>query len=299
MKKIWIAALALCLGVAGAAVEVVSIKSEDLSKTSNQVTVRLSGPSQYGVQNLPDGMGIRIVVQNAEKPDFLPDYPRLSRVIDRISMYNLETSLIIDIRTMGKYPVTHTSSGNGSRITVTIGTKPEPAQKPVRPPEPGIQIPPAPASEEESPPETEEGLFTQADSAVTDTLIFEPGTSRKEIPATGTSGEQATRAETKKRPFISLYVIIGIALILCVWVILKFFHKKKPADLPDSFVQTPEGTIILMDDDARIRMAEKLHEQGWNASQIARELKLNIQQVEAITAGTKGETSREDDENDA
>ncbi|MGC9361640.1 MAG: helix-turn-helix domain-containing protein, partial [Candidatus Syntrophosphaera sp.] len=90
-----------------------------------------------------------------------------------------------------------------------------------------------------------------------------------------------------------LYVIIGLALILCVWVILKFFRKRKPAEFPDRFVQTPTGSILLLDDDPRIRMVKKLHDQGWDASQIARELKLSVQQVEEITS--KEEETGEDD----
>lgn len=295
MKKTLFVTLILCLGLACAAIEIESIRSWDLSQNANQVVIQLSGTPQYEVQNLPDGNGIRIRIPDATEPGLLPDYPRLSRVLDKISVNARGSDLFIDILTMGEHPIAHNLSDNGRRITVVIGKKPKPA--------PLAQPVPSAATSMEKPPgdviEEQEGRFvqngsisSQADSVAADTLIHAPGTTLPEKPAERAPDTEKTARE--RRPFISLYVIIGVALILCVWVILRFFRKRKPAEFPDRFVQTPTGSILLLDDDPRIRMAKKLHDQGWDASQIARELKLSVQQVEEIISGEKEEKGKDD-----
>lgn len=289
MKKTLFMALILCLGLTCAAIEIESIRSWDLSQKSNQVVIKLSATPQYQVQNLPDGNGIRIRIPDATEPEYQPDWPRISPVLDEISWNARGGDLFIDILTMGEYPIAHNLSYNGRRITVVVGENPKPAPRPKPVPSPATSMEKTPEvaiEDHESGFVQNDSIPSQADSVAADTLIHAPGTTLPEKPAE--SAPDSEKTARKKRPFFSLYVIIGVALILCVWVILRFFRKRKPAELPGSFIQTPEGSILLMDNDTKSRMVKKLQKQGWTASQIARELKLSVRQVEEISSGAEG-----------
>ncbi|MGC9362441.1 MAG: hypothetical protein ACP5F3_05870, partial [Candidatus Syntrophosphaera sp.] len=186
MKKTLFVALILCLGLACAAIEIESIRSRDLSKTANQVVIQLSGTPQYEVQNLPDGNGIRIRIPDAAKPDLLPDYPRLSRVLDRILVNARGNDLFIDILTMGEHPIAHNLSYNGRRINVVIGKKPKPAPPPKPVPSAGTSMekPSGVVFEEHEGGYAQyDSISSQADSVAADTLIHAPGTTLPEKPA--------------------------------------------------------------------------------------------------------------------
>lgn len=90
---------------------------------------------------------------------------------------------------------------------------------------------------------------------------------------------------------LPLYLILAAAALLSFWVILKFLARKNP---PSEAAQAPqkepsiEGTTLLLDPETRRRMVQKLLDQGWSTSEIAREIRLDMKDVERLVAELKG-----------
>ncbi|MBW6514812.1 MAG: hypothetical protein K0B87_08675 [Candidatus Syntrophosphaera sp.] len=289
MRKVIMVALALGLSLGCAAVKIESVRSVDLSKTSNQVSIDLSGPAQFKVQELSGGNGVRVAIQNVESVNIIPQYPRLSRVIDLINAYSDGTTGNVVIRTMGQYAISHSANSDNSRITVTIkapGTtapKPRPVQAP-RTPAPAVAAP-VPLAE----PPLEEDVYSEPDSGVVDSILPLPP-----IPLTEEPVEPVQAVEPNQLNGLLKYIIPAIALILCVLVILKYF-RKRPSTETFEIPETPaapkqESSTLTLDSDTLGRMAKKLLEQGWTLSEIARELRLSASDVESIISRSSDES---------
>ena len=116
--------LGFCFLIAGicflsAETRILSIRSEDLSSTSNKIYITVSDSIRYSVQKLTEAKGVRVILYDVEG-NVKPSYPRLSAVLDRITCYPAGNNLVVDIITMGDYPVNSYFESGDNLLTLTI-----------------------------------------------------------------------------------------------------------------------------------------------------------------------------------
>jgi len=320
-----ILALLLCLTLLQAiwAAEVVSVRSTDRDNNSNTVNIDLSGATQYRTEKLPGGKGIRLIIQNVDKLGASPQYPRLSEVVDNVSARMEGSNAIIDIKTMGSYNISHHASSDQKRISVSIDANPapkevSPAPKSEPAPKPKTQIPDGAMPRKANEPEMARGLPPQPGPGLGKLKTEkEPETPEKarpeESPAEAREDKQVPQPQQdlfdedeleeaedspletqkpQKKGSLALWLFIAAAGLLSLVVIFQFFIKKdrhKETEAPT--VVTPpsprEGHTLLLDPETRKRMVQKLLDQGWSTSEIAREIRLNPDQVEEIVASLR------------
>lgn len=324
MKRTIILALTLSAWLLCAATGVESIRSTDTSKTSNTVSIELSDPAQYSVQQLPGGKGVRLTIKNANSLGGNPQYPRLSEVIDQVSARMEGGNAIIDIKTMGDYDISHGTNSDRSRITVSVNSAPAapkpaataaPASKTQIPPEAmpkkvglpdrvsGTPRMPAPAPKLAPPnsqPPVEQPSAPAATPEVPLPVTEEQPLAVEALPEPSTDGASEitvatpeTGKPTQSKSALPLWLIIAAAALLSLLVILKYFLSKHPATpvntSEEERSETPvEGRTLLLDPATRQRMVQKLLDQGWSSTEIAREMRLGVKEVETIVAALKG-----------
>ncbi|HRT60589.1 MAG TPA: hypothetical protein P5170_06575, partial [Candidatus Syntrophosphaera sp.] len=120
----------------------------------------------------------------------------------------------------------------------------------------------------------------------------------KALPETttaGTSGLEANAVNDDKttKGNLPLWLIIAAAALLILLVVLKFFLAKRPEAVSgtsetEGDENPAEGRTLLLDPETRQRMVQKLLDQGWSSSEIAREMRLGVREVEEIVAKLKG-----------
>lgn len=327
VKKVVITSLALGAWLLCAATGVLSVRSTDTSTTSNTVSIELSDPAQYRVQELPGGNGVRVTIQDVQSLQGSPSYPRLSQVIDAVSAQMVGGYAIIDIKTMDGFAISHQANSDNSRITVLINAAvpvpsvPKPAGSPVPagqsfdPPQalPRKVNQPEVIHRRPEPPQTRSAGAASAETAVessTAETLPPPGQDQPATPgmdptpqagadlAPASASEGAPSAADQDPPApergsLLLYLVLAGAALLGLSVILKFLVRKPPEEeavqAPNPDPETPlEGDILLLDPATRRRMVQKLLGQGWSSSQIAREMRLGVREVEEIVADLKG-----------
>lgn len=331
MKRTLMLALALSAWLLCAATGVESVRSTDTSKTSNTVSIELSDPAQYSVQQLPGGKGVRLTIKNVSSLGGSPQYPRLSEVIDVVSARMEGGNAVIDIKTMGDYDISHGSNSARDRITVSVisGAATPPAPKPAAAPAPipKTEIPPsampkkvglpdnvssrpqlpAPAPSDRTPgsvPPQEQPLAQTTPPPLVppptteETKTGEEQLEAKALPETPAESASGTAIEPANGDKITkgnlpLWLILAAAALLILLVVLKYFLAKRPeiaagTSEPIRDEKPAEGRTLLLDPETRQRMVQKLLDQGWSSSEIAREMRLGVQEVEAIVARLKG-----------
>jgi|GEM_PF-609302 hypothetical protein len=316
-------ALLLCLTLWHTiwAAELKSVRSTDREKNQNTVNIELSGPVQYRAEKLPGGKGIRLVIQGVEKLGSSPQYPRLSEVVDQVSARMEGSNAIIDIKTMGSYNISHQASSDKSRINVSIDAGPTHKEVEAPKSEPAaktkITIPPNAMPKKAGEPEMARGIppsssptigTIKAESASETAEKPSPDATTKQdeetqqIPLPQTDMENAAETmedspldsqQPEKKGFNILWLLIAVAALLTIIVIYLFFIKKdrpKEAVAPQIMPPPPtpkEGHTLLLDPETRKKMVQKLLDQGWSTSEIAREIRLDPKLVEEIVAGLR------------
>jgi hypothetical protein len=266
----------------------------DLSKTKNEITIELSEPSFYTFGELPRGEGIRFVINNAGESIAQPIYPRLSEIIDRISVYKDGLNAVVEIRTMGSYKISQYSSKDKRRINVSVikgvaSASPAPAEKPKaalprKVEKPQAVVRPQPAVEKAEPvPQAPVAMVAKPDSAE-DREIAVTKPDSAETDTTAASGTIVGKN-------LVLPHIAGVTLILCLLIFLKYLRRRAPESMPETPEDDLEGATLMLDPETRRRMVGKLVNQGWSAGEIARELRLGTKEVQSIVDQLK-ETSR-------
>lgn len=321
MRKILALLLCLTLWQVIWAADLVSVRSQDGDNNSNTVNIELSGASQYRTEKLPGGKGIRLIIQNVDKLGSSPQYPRLSQVLDKISARMEGSNAIIDIKTMGSYNISHHASADRKRINVSINAGQAAKELASTPktesaPKPKTQIPPGAMPKKTSEPEMARGLPQPRPPLGSLKTEKEPEPQEKASPdeEEAEEREQAPVAQEdilgehemddaegspfetdqpKKKGSALLWGLIAAALLLSLIVIFQFFIKKdrKPVmDDAPTVVSPPaskEGQTLLLDPQTRKRMVQKLLDQGWTTSEIAREIRLHPDMVEEIVANLR------------
>ncbi len=315
-------ALLLCLTLWHTiwAAELKSVRSTDRDKNQNTVNIELSGPVQYRTEKLPGGKGIRLVIQGVEKLGSSPQYPRLSEVVDQVSARMEGSNAIVEIKTMGSYNISHQASADKSRINVSInaGSTHKEAEAPKSEPAPKtkIVIPPGAMPKKAGEPEMARGIpapssptggTTKAESASETAEKPSPDEATKQdeetqqppLPQTDMESDTGTAEDSPfhaqqsdKKGFNILWLLIAVAALLTIIVIYLFFIKKdKLHEAVTPPVAPPpapkEGHTLLLDPQTRKKMVQKLLDQGWSTSEIAREIRLDPKQVEEIVASLR------------
>ena len=310
MKRTLILALALGAWLLCAAAEVESVRSTDTSKTSNTVCIELSEPAQYTTQNLPGGKGLRLTIKNVSSLGGKPQYPRLSEVIDMVSACIEGRDAIIDIKTMGDFDISHSSNSDRDRITVAVNSAPKTNIPPSAMPKKVVlpenvsnrpkQASPAPSVKApgSKSPQEQPSAQTAPPSQMPLPASEEEQLEAKALPETttaGTSGLEANAVNDDKttKGNLPLWLIIAAAALLILLVVLKFFLAKRPEAVSgtsetEGDENPAEGRTLLLDPETRQRMVQKLLDQGWSSSEIAREMRLGVREVEEIVAKLKG-----------
>ncbi len=328
MRKTVLLLLALGVGLLCAATEVTSVRSSDTSKTSNTVSIELSGPASYSVEQLPGGKGVRLIIPEVSSLVTNPQYPRLSEVIDVVSARVTGGNAVIDIKTMDASDIRHQTNAGRNRITVSINSASTAQSATSAAASPRIEIPPGAMPKKVDQPDKISSPSATPSPQASRTVQPAPQTpaeqvSRPTLPATTapqtdaippaldqapeppseqTSGETETTGDSpgtesyteKGRSSLPLYLIVAAAVLLCLLVILKFLVRKKPEPAAAIPVSEPaskpsEGKTLLLDDQTRRRVVQKLLAQGWTSSEIAREMMLDEQEVERIIADLSGQ----------
>lgn len=299
VKRLLAALLALSVWLLCPAVGIRSVRSVDTSATSNAVTIELGESAQYSVQKMEGGRGIRVTIRDVSSLGGTPQYPRLSEVIDRVSTRMEGANASIDIKTMGDYDFSTRANSDNSRITVLINSEAAAsATQPQATTSSGTKLrkpdqPPLPAPPLERSAAPEDPQKTQ--ESPTSVYVEDPS-------SPGETGSQADMADPEPRAgaaaaeemnprqnnrLLPLWLILGSTALLCLWVILKYLVRRKPRAKPEATdprkaTATPAGTTLLLDPETRLRMVQKLLDQGWTATEIAREIRLDLQETEEI-----------------
>ncbi len=293
------AGLALSAALLCAATDIVSVRSTDHSKTSNTVVIELSEPAQYSTEPLPGGKGVRLTIRDVGSLAGSPHYPRLSEVIDVVSARLQNGDAIIEIKTMGDCDIDY-GTGPGRRQIAVFVAAPgageadtdaavvTPAVRPrkVDQPQAASRLKPTPKPVSE--PESGIAGGVEAPAPGEPEPSDQPASGLPALPRPDSAG---ARAETG-RSFPLPWLVILVAALLCLWVIIRFMLRKSPAaDAASAGTANPAdpaaGTTLLLDPETRLRLVRKLRDQGWSSQEIAREMRLDVKEVEEICARLK------------
>ncbi len=283
MRQIMIVLALAALVYPAAALTVQAVNAQDLAPNSHRVEILLSAPGSYSVQKLPGGLGLRVYIDDVESFAAQPNYPRLSELLDRITVYTSGDEGVVEIKTMEVLPFRHAINPNRTRITVTInpalGSAPaKVAKTPARPAtpaptptvNPAVEPTPKPDSATVQASPRTRGLGVQPDSV----LVVRKTVRTWRCPLWASFGSCGL-------PLWPL-LLLALGLLLLVLGLLGLFRRKKPAG-PVRKVTKPTGeNTLLMDSETRKRMVQRLMDQGWSTEEIARELKVGVPDVERI-----------------
>ncbi len=282
--------------------DVEAVWAVDLTDTANQVSVKLSNPSTYRVGPLPDGDGIRIVIPNAGAIRTAPQYRRLSHTIDYITAYANGRDAVIDIRTLGNLPLEHRMDSSGKNISVAVNYAfgQEPRQAFAKAPAAAKTAPKpaakrAPATKAAKPAPQEEETFAETaldpdtlaigDSLLGEVLIMLEDSTLTAVPATITKVKWYERY----RPYFPALIALGLGLLALLLAVLiyQLLRKRRPRQVKPPAEPAPLGADYVADSHTRVRMVQKLLEQGWTPGEVAREMKLTEREMNQLLAFIK------------
>lgn len=302
MKRVLLIVLAVLLPLMVLhALTVQSVRATDNGKRSSRITINLSETAEPVIQSIGDLT--RVSISGAKLGTAAADYRRLSHIIDYISLQESTSGATITIKTMGRYQVSHSSSG--SRISIDIVNPDAPAPSP--PSRPAVQS----ASQSSTPasrpggPELQQApliseMDTPEDGATADSSAS-VSTDPLDIPTTEAFDIREVSFLNRLTDAIAVnltayLVILIICLFLLIWLIVLEFKCRKNAihpkpsvpKQPKSEAKTERldlglgGSTLIMDTETKIKMVTKLLEEGWNTRQIAKEMKISPKEIEKI-----------------
>jgi hypothetical protein len=247
--------------------QVLYVDSVDLTKDSNRISIGLSEPATYTVSPLSAGTGFRITVPNVPNVEVIPNYRRLSRVIDNITAFSDGRNAYVDIRTMAEYPYVHHLEGNMVRITLNPAAEPKPQPTPKARPAVPAQAKPEPAKQARLP-----------EAAPRDTVSAPVAALPEQQPPKKPVPIRPPRScpLTPKTAAMAIFIIAALAVLAFViyWIVHTGTHRSQD--------DVSSGSTLILDQDTKSRLVLKLSSQGWKSREIARELKLSLKEVEHI-----------------
>lgn len=282
MQKIIYTLLAVAACLSLRAVRIETVTARDLTPTRSQVVIKLSAPAVYSVQDLPGRKGLRVIVPAVSEFSGILNYPRLSKVIDTVNAFSDGNRGVVEIATMAAWPSTYFLSDDKLRIVVNINAtqaanpKPKEAQSSNKLP---AALPPA-STIKDIPPAT--------DTTAMQTVV-KPETIKPVAKVSEPIKTKSMCIPLNSEQIVTWLTWLGAAVLVALLVMLLYqLLRKKPKPLPAARPEKKAETDGLhLDTETRNRMVGRLSDQGWTASEIAREIKLSEEDVEEIIARTK------------
>lgn len=298
--------LGFCFLIAGicflsAETRILSIRSEDLSSTSNKIYITVSDSIRYSVQKLTEANGVRVMLYDVEG-NVKPSYPRLSAVLDRITCYPAGNNLVVDIITMGDYPVNSYFESGDNLLTLTIhssGAGKAMSSKELRKSEKTLKSEAVSQTVNKEKIKTSSGNtndeFGLSSNKIEDIPSQESVTDSLQLSSSDTISISVE--EVGNEPNCNLpsfwnrykYLILSIIAVVCLFFVLKSLFKKKRKRLGNEDKSGEESALLLPPETAKL-MVQKLLDKDWKPEEIARELHLSVKEVNKIISALKKES---------
>jgi len=298
--------LGFCFLIAGicflsAETRILSIRSEDLSSTSNKIYITVSDSIRYSVQKLTEAKGVRVILYDVEG-NVKPSYPRLSAVLDRITCYPAGNNLVVDIITMGDYPVNSYFESGDNLLTLTIhssGAGKAMSSKVLRKAEKTLKSEAVSQTVNKEKIKTSSGNtndeFGLSSNKIEDIPSQESLADSLQLSSSDTIGIHVE--EVGNEPNCNLpsfwnrykYLILSIIAVVCLFFVLKSLFKKKRKRLGNEDKSGEESALLLPPETAKL-MVQKLLDKDWKPEEIARELHLSVKEVNKIISALKKES---------
>ena len=242
-----------------AAVQLTEIKASDEGRRETKLTFTLSESNPYMVSVGEDNKSFKVVFIGVENQALVPDYTRLSPVIDRIISTEEGGSAVVEVRTMKS--CNYSDYKLGRRVYLMLEFIEQPAPR-VRLPRSRAVKPKAvaPAADTVSTLAEQVDPESTAVAAQQDTIIPQKAPQRE---------------AAKPFPIKLLLSIAAAALVVLILLILIFRRKPKSFDfevVTDSEPPAPEPDEQMSP--VLSKMAKMLADQGWTAAEIAAELNI-------------------------
>lgn len=280
---------------------ILSIRSEDLSSTSNKIYITVSDSIRYSVQKLTEANGVRVMLYDVEG-NVKPSYPRLSAVLDRITCYPAGNNLVVDIITMGDYPVNSYFESGDNLLTLTIhssGAGKAMSSKELRKSEKTLKSEAVSQTVNKEKIKTSSGNtndeFGLSSNKIEDIPSQESVTDSLQLSSSDTISISVE--EVGNEPNCNLpsfwnrykYLILSIITAVCLFFVLKSLFKKK-AKRPGNEDKSGEESALLLPPETAKLMVQKLLDKDWKPEEIARELHLSVKEVNKIISALKKES---------
>lgn len=298
--------LGFCFLIAGicflsAETRILSIRSEDLSSTSNKIYITVSDSIRYSVQKLTEANGVRVMLYDVEG-NVKPSYPRLSAVLDRITCYPAGNNLVVDIITMGDYPVNSYFESGDNLLTLTIhssGAGKAMSSKELRKSEKTLKSEAVSQTVNKEKIKTSSGNtndeFGLSSNKIEDIPSQESVADSLQLSSSDTISISVE--EVGNEPNCNLpsfwnrykYLILSIITAVCLFFVLKSLFKKK-AKRPGNEDKSGEESALLLPPETAKLMVQKLLDKDWKPEEIARELHLSVKEVNKIISALKKES---------
>jgi len=280
---------------------ILSIRSMDISSTVNKVFITVSDSIRYSVHKLPEANGVRVVL-NDVKGNVKPSYPRLSAVLDRITCYPAGNNFIVDIITMGDYPVNSYFESGDNLLTLTIhssGAGKAMSSKELRKSEKTLKSEAVSQTVNKEKIKTSSGNtndeFGLSSNKIEDIPSQESVADSLQLSSSDTISISVE--EVGNEPNCNLpsfwnrykYLILSIITAVCLFFVLKSLFKKK-AKRPGNEDKSGEESALLLPPETAKLMVQKLLDKDWKPEEIARELHLSVKEVNKIISALKKES---------
>ncbi|HPV14237.1 MAG TPA: hypothetical protein PL126_01140 [Candidatus Cloacimonadota bacterium] len=265
-----------------AANELTGVRAVDEGRGASKVTLTLSESSPYRVSVSDDKKSFQVMFSGVKNLATIPDYKRLSPVIDRIISRNENGNAVVEIRTMQGCNYTEYKVGRRVYLELEFIKKPAPKAKVAR----RRAVRPK-----------AEVVVEKPDSVcivVPDSLIMtapQDSVSQVEPPQSEVARVRHSREWYSLMQDTEFWLIIAgavLALLLVFWLL--FIRGKKPEQFDFEVVSDAKRSAPEPEEDVNpvlSKMAQKLADQGWTAEEIAAEL--NIPEAAAKRLIERGE----------
>ena len=298
--------LGFCFLIAGicflsAVTKILSIRSEDLSSTSNKIYITVSDSIRYSVQKLTEAKGVRVILYDVEG-NVKPSYPRLSAVLDRITCYPAGNNLVVDIITMGDYPVNSYFESGDNLLTLTIhssGAGKAMSSKVLRKAEKTLKSEAVSQTVNKEKIKTSSGNtndeFGLSSNKIEDIPSQESLADSLKLSSSDTISIPVEEVENESNCNLPSfwnrykYLILSIITAVCLFFVFKSLFKKKRKRLGIQDKSGEESALLLPQETAKL-MVQKLLDKNWKPEEIARELHLSVKEVNKIISALKKES---------
>lgn len=263
-----------------ASVQLTNVRAVDEGRVAGKVTLTLSESSPYRLNVSEDKKSFQVVFSGVKNHATIPDYKRLSPVIERIVSSNENGDAVVEIRTMKA--CNHTEYVVGRRVYLELEFIHKPASR-AKVARRRVSRPKAAVVQK---PDTV--CVVTPDSGA---VVAEPQDSlRQSKPQWKPVQLQSGLDWPSLAQSLEFWLIIAATVLALVVLFLLIFRKKKPKTYDFEVVTKAKSSASEPEEYVNpvlSKMAAKLAAQGWTAAEIAAEL--NISEAAAKQLMERGE----------